>query len=128
MDGLQMEVWLQTLFGYVIMIVEMCSVLVITVGASRTIIGFIKAFVLHYRPADLHELRIMLGKSMVMGLEFQVAADILKTSRAPNWNAVLLLAAIIALRTLLNFLLERELELLDDDHPFVQSRSGEDGE
>lgn len=128
MNGLQAEVWLHTVFTYIIMLVETCGVLVITVGALRTIVGFVKAFVLHYRPADIQELRILLGKSMVLGLEFQVAADILKTGRAPAWNDILLLGATVALRTLLNFLLERELEMLDDDHPFVLPRSREDRE
>ena len=49
---------------------------------------------------------------MVMALEFQVAADILKTGISPTWQDILLLAAIIALRTILNYLLEREIELL----------------
>ena len=43
----------------------------------------------------------------------QVAADILKTGLSPTWEDILLLAAIIGLRTLLNYLLERELEMLD---------------
>ena len=47
-----------------------------------------------------------------MGLEFQVAADVLKTALAPTWNDVGLLAALIGLRTLLNYLLEREVRLL----------------
>jgi uncharacterized membrane protein len=58
-------------------------------------------------------MRVRLGQAMVMGLEFQVAADILKTALAPTWNDILQLAALIALRTVLNFLLERELEALD---------------
>jgi uncharacterized membrane protein len=48
-----------------------------------------------------------------MGIEFQVAADVLKTGFAPSWNDVGLLAALIGLRTLLNYLLEMELRTLD---------------
>jgi uncharacterized membrane protein len=60
-------------------------------------------------------LRVRLGRSMVMGLEFQVAADILKTALSPTWNDILLLAALIALRTVLNYLLEYELRTLESD-------------
>jgi uncharacterized membrane protein len=56
-----------------------------------------------------------LGQSMVMGLEFQVAADILKTALAPSWNDILLLAALIGLRTVLNYLMERELRMIEAD-------------
>jgi len=50
---------------------------------------------------------------MVMGLGFQVAADILKTALAPTWNDILLVAALIALRTVPSYLLEAELEKVD---------------
>jgi uncharacterized membrane protein len=60
----------------------------------------------------MQSMRIRLGQAMVMGLEFQVAADILRTATAPSWNDILLLAALIALRTVLNFFLERELKTL----------------
>ena len=50
---------------------------------------------------------------MVMGLGFQVTADILKTALAPTWNDILLLAALIALRTVPSYLLEAELEKVD---------------
>ena len=40
------------------------------------------------------------------------SADILKTALAPTWNDILLLAALIALRTVLSYLLEAELEKL----------------
>jgi len=49
---------------------------------------------------------------MVIGLEFLVAADILKTALSPTWNDILRLAALIALRTILNYLLEHELKVL----------------
>jgi uncharacterized membrane protein len=42
-------------------------------------------------------------------LEFQLAADILKTAVAPTWDDVGKVAAIIALRTSLNFFLAREI-------------------
>jgi uncharacterized membrane protein len=59
-------------------------------------------------------LRLQLGQSMVMGLEFQVAADILRTALRPTVNDIVLLAALISVRTILNFLLERELKILSE--------------
>ena len=53
--------------------------------------------------------RVQLGQCLVLGLEFQVAADILKTASAPTWNDMLLLAALVGLRTVLNFVLEQEI-------------------
>ena len=51
----------------------------------------------------------------MLALEFQVAADILKTGLSPTWQDILLLSAIIALRTVLNILMERELDFLGPD-------------
>jgi uncharacterized membrane protein len=65
-------------------------------------------------------LRIQLGQSMVMGLEFLVAADILRTALTPTWNEMLLLAALIGLRTVLNYFVERELKVLDTDRRFCE--------
>ena len=86
--------------------------LVIVIEVIRTIVMYLVGF-LTRGPRETTVLRFRLGQSMVMGLEFQVAADILKTALSPQWNDILLLAALIGMRTLLNYLLERELESLD---------------
>jgi uncharacterized membrane protein len=59
---------------------------------------------------DTEEVRLKLGRWLVVALEFQVAADILRTAIAPTWDEIGQLAAIIALRTLLNFFLQKEIE------------------
>ena len=45
-----------------------------------------------------------------MALEFELAADILRTAVAPTWSEIGQLAAIAALRTALNFFLQREID------------------
>ena len=50
------------------------------------------------------------GASLVLGLAFQLAADVLATAIAPTWEAVRLLAAIVVIRTVLNSFLSKELE------------------
>jgi uncharacterized membrane protein len=118
------EASLLRVFGYAIIFVEVCGGLVVLAGVGRAIVGYVRAFVLNYQPEKVTELRIMLGRSMVVALEFQVAADILKTGLSPNWEDILLLAAIVAVRTVLNFLLERELQFLGEDHPLRAVREG----
>jgi uncharacterized membrane protein len=104
---------LKTAIGFVVPIVEACGAFVIVIEVLRTAGTYLIGL---FRRTDAHSIetfRIRLGKSMVMGLEFQVAADILKTALSPQWNDILLLAALIGLRTILNYLLEYELERLD---------------
>ncbi len=47
---------------------------------------------------------------IVLSLEFALAADIVSTAVAPSWDAIGQLAAIAAIRTALNFFLERDLK------------------
>ena len=47
---------------------------------------------------------------LVLGLEFMLAADIVRTVIAPTWQEIGQLAAIAVIRTFLNFFLERDLE------------------
>ena len=98
--------------GYAIPLVEACGIIVIFLEVIRTAIGYVRMFFKNCPSARTH-LRIRLGQSMVLGLEFLVAADILKTALSPTWNDILLLAALIGLRTLLNYLLEHELRVLN---------------
>ena len=102
---------LATVIGYAVPLVEACGALIIVIEVMRTLVQYMGTF---FGRTSVHRtvLRVRLGQSMVMGLEFQVAADILKTALSPTWNDILLLAALIGLRTVLNFLLERELKVL----------------
>ena len=47
---------------------------------------------------------------MTLALEFQVGADILSTAIAPGWEQIGKLAAIVVIRTVLNYFLTREVE------------------
>jgi uncharacterized membrane protein len=107
-----MEDALRTAISYIVPVVEACGALVIVIEVTRTILHYLWMCVRH-ECAEVRPLRIRLGQAMVTGIEFQVAADILKTALAPTWNDILLLAALIALRTVLNYLLERELQALN---------------
>lgn len=57
--------------------------------------------------------RVQLSQYLVLALEFQLAADILATSIAPNWSDLGKLAVIATIRTALNFFLLRESEELE---------------
>jgi uncharacterized membrane protein len=87
-------------------------------GVAAIIIAYaiLRAFVLYLRSSipnsiiDQMVIRLSLGKALALALEFLLAADILRTAVAPNWDDIGKLAAIAILRTLLNYFLERELK------------------
>jgi uncharacterized membrane protein len=97
-------------------VVNMCQALAMVV----ILIGVLKALVIYVRDifstkrafAALQESRLEIGHSFSLGLAFLIGASILKTILAPTWNDIGQLAAIIALRTGLNFFLLRDVESL----------------
>ena len=54
------------------------------------------------------------GRWLVLALEFTIAGDLVKTAAAPTWDDIGQLAAIAAIRTFLNYFLERDLEKLNE--------------
>lgn len=88
-------------------------------AAAATIIGLaaivatFRALVAFFRRSDgaqpQEHIRLSLGRWLGLGLEFLLAADILRTAVAPTWDEIGKLAAIIVLRTLLNYFLQREI-------------------
>ncbi len=103
-----METILRPWITYLVAVVESCGALVITLEVARTVVLYLYGF-FRREKQNIPQLRLQLGQSMVMGLEFQVAADILKTALSPQWNDILLLGALIVLRTVLNYLMEQEM-------------------
>jgi uncharacterized membrane protein len=89
-----------------------------TIGAVIICIGVVMAiyqFIRHFRDDDVqsdnfNRIRLTLGKYLALALEFQVGADILSTAIAPSWEQIGKLAAVAAIRTMLNYFLTRELE------------------
>ncbi len=53
--------------------------------------------------------RRRLGEWLALALELALASDIIRTALAPSWDDIGKLAAIMAIRTLLNYFLGREL-------------------
>lgn len=66
------------------------------------------------RGMDLEEtmaqIRLSLGRWLALALELALAADILRSVVAPTWDEIGKLGAIAALRTVLNYFLEKEIE------------------
>ena len=55
------------------------------------------------------EVRLSLGLWLSLALEFEIAADIVRTAITPGWEEIGKLAAIMVLRTVLNYFLQTEL-------------------
>jgi uncharacterized membrane protein len=92
--------------------IEALGAIVVVVGCLRAIYQYFARFIGQHR-RTMTQLRLSLGQSLVLGLEFQVASDVLTTALNPTWEELGLLAATITLRTVLDYFLEHELSVLN---------------
>ena len=51
---------------------------------------------------------------LLLGLEFELAADIIGSVVSPSWQDIGMLGAIAVIRTFLNYFLEKDLDSADD--------------
>ncbi|MEA3455656.1 MAG: DUF1622 domain-containing protein [Campylobacterota bacterium] len=58
---------------------------------------------------DIAVLRRQLGSYLLLGLEFLIAADIVNTIIKPSLDEVIILGAIVAIRTVLTYSLNKEV-------------------
>ncbi|WP_067417124.1 DUF1622 domain-containing protein [Streptomyces sampsonii] len=97
-------------------LVEFGGAAVIFIGAVWAFVQFLLLGVRRRRPraarpiAGFNRIRLSLGRFLALGLEFQLAGDVLRTAIAPSFDQIGQLAAIAAIRTGLNFFLGREIE------------------
>lgn len=96
----------------ILVFVQRC---VSTIGILIIISGVILALsqYLYYLFAGqlvaINTVRLNLGRILILGLEFIVAADLIGTTTTPDYYAVGLLAIIVLIRTVLSFSINREL-------------------
>ncbi|MBN3932662.1 DUF1622 domain-containing protein [Streptomyces verrucosisporus] len=91
-------------------LVEAAGALIIFVGAVWAFGHFLLTMVRGAGPdRRFNRIRLTLGRFLALGLEFQLAGDVLRTAVAPSFTEIGQLAAIAAIRTALNFFLGREI-------------------
>ncbi|WP_444951700.1 DUF1622 domain-containing protein [Micromonospora ureilytica] len=90
-------------------VVEVAGALVIFVGAVWAAARFVVEGLRHRTAARFTSIRLSLGRFLTLGLEFQLAADVLRTAVSPSFAQIGQLAAIATIRTALNYFLGREI-------------------
>ncbi|MBP8855284.1 MAG: DUF1622 domain-containing protein [Oscillospiraceae bacterium] len=91
---------------YIISAAEFVGIFVVTVSAVQAFWHYLKNTFLHGR----HPIKFELANGLATGLEFKMAAEILKTVLIHEMSELLVLGAIIILRALLSFLIHFEIK------------------
>ncbi|MBB2910658.1 putative membrane protein [Streptosporangium becharense] len=109
MPDLLSESALREAVDFFVRLVEAAGAIVIVLGAGVAFVRFLLVAV-RRSAEDFIAVRLLLGRFLALGLEFQLAGDVLRTAIAPSFQQIGQLAAIAAIRTALNFFLNKEIE------------------
>ena len=90
----------ETLVRFCILLIELAGIAVIVLSMVRGFIGYLKK--------DEHT-RIQLAQGIMLGLEFKIGSEVLRSVIVTTWSELGTLAAIILLRSLLTLLLHWEI-------------------
>jgi uncharacterized membrane protein len=96
--------------GYIALNVEAVAAFVITYGTVEALIRLVPTLIGYGAPGRRRDVWRQLGVWLLLGLEFELAADIVRTAITPTWTDIGQLAAIAAIRTFLNYFLELDIE------------------
>lgn len=89
------------------LLLEAIAILVIVTGAGEAVLRTIS--VLRGHGGTRRGVWLHFARWLLLGLEFALAADIVRTAVSPTWDDLGQLAAIAGIRTFLNFFLERDI-------------------
>ena len=106
--------------SYAALALEVIAVAMVAIGAVAAILAGMRQRADERAPFRKQRvLFVTLGAWLILGLEFQLAADVVKTVIAPTWMEIGELGAIAVIRTFLNYFLAKDLErlaALDPEH------------
>lgn len=92
--------------------ISLLGILIIISGIVLALYQYVSNFFIgdvESQVASINAIRLTLGRVLILGLEFIVAADLIGTTTTPDYYAVGLLAIIVVIRTVLSFSINREL-------------------
>jgi uncharacterized membrane protein len=97
----------QDIIIYISLFFSIFGAILIIYGGLRAIIKVLKVEVLK-RPSDYNTIRVDFTSKIVLALEFFIAADLIRTVIQPTLNEVIVLAVIVAIRTVVGYSLDKE--------------------
>jgi uncharacterized membrane protein len=101
-----MEWWFGQLASSVALGLEFLSILLIAWGAIQALVAVAR----RGARAKTQSVFLTLGRYVLLGLEFTLAADVVRTAISPSWDDIGKLGAIALIRTFLNHFLERDID------------------
>jgi len=110
-----MEQVFKALAGYLALGIEAAAALLIVIGAVEALVRVLPAEFRRQRPpGNRRAAWIGFALWLMLGLEFELGADVIRTAISPTWTDIGQLGAIATIRTVLNYFLEKDVEKYSD--------------
>jgi uncharacterized membrane protein len=105
-----MAEWLNFATTNAVTIINAMALIVIAIGTIEMFFRSLRAVLGSSASGrELRDAYLRYARWLISGLTFQLAADIVDTAIAPSWDEIGRLAAVAAIRTFLNYFLERDV-------------------
>ena len=104
----------------IILTLELVAILTIVGGSIKSLyFKFSKLF-----KKNRHNIRMDLGRSLALGLEFAMGAEIIKTiTIAHEWEEIAILGVIVGLRTILAVLIHWEVRMEEKENELKEKQA-----
>jgi uncharacterized membrane protein len=106
---------------FAIVLIDAMALLIIMVATVIAFAAAIKAVFSPLAGSERRALWLGYARWLVAGLTFQLAADIIESSVTQSWEAIARLAAVAAIRTFLDYFLERDMSEVREQRRNVQA-------
>ena len=103
---------LKPLAEYLALSIEVVGILVVAIGSAEAVVAAGRRVFMGPSDTERREAWLRYARWLAAGLTFQLAGDIVHSALGPTWEDIGRLAAIAAIRTFLNFFLERDIKEL----------------
>ena len=105
--------YLHQLFIFIKLTISFFGSLIILVGAVIAMYRYIVfRFMQSTAKINLNIIRLDLARTIILGLEFFIASDVVETTISPDFQSLGILAVLVVIRTVLNFSLHKEVKEL----------------
>lgn len=117
-----------TILNVIVTGINLVGVMIVIWGFVVAAIGFVR-MKLHRHTSrffliEANKIRAVLGTYILFGLEFMIAADIIHTFLKPTQQDLIVLATIVAIRTVISYFLGREVDEARRDQEVKKEGAG----
>jgi len=110
-EGSSLEHLLTWVIDYITFGIDVSTAIIVGASVVIALIGYVKTL----GRAKGETIRFRLAGGLLLGLDFAVASDILKTILVPTTNELIILSVIVGLRIVLGWSLSKEISGHSED-------------